>query len=268
MRPFQILQPEGEPLPVLLSIPHCGTVFPDELIPAFKPHLINRPDDTDWFVHTLYDFAPAMGITVIHAVYHRWVIDLNRPPDNQPLYHDGRLITGLCPVTTFTGEPLYCDKRRAVPDNEVLYRLQHYYKPYHQQLQHLLQELKTRFGTVLLWDCHSIRHYVPTIHPEPFPFLILGNAGGTTASPGLIEIALKSLEKSGLAVSHNYPFSGGHITRWYGRPSENQHALQLEMSKLVYMDDSEKQYHQQRAGKIRQVLRTTLLRLAECLMKQ
>ncbi|MBL7877397.1 MAG: N-formylglutamate amidohydrolase, partial [Cyclobacteriaceae bacterium] len=72
--------------PILISVPHCGTRFPDELKDQYKPALINAPDDTDWFVDILYDFAPALGITMIMANYSRWVIDLNRDPHSKPLY--------------------------------------------------------------------------------------------------------------------------------------------------------------------------------------
>lgn len=262
MLPYQVIEPQGERLPVVLSIPHCGTAFPEEIADQIKPHLLSFPDDTDWFVHRLYDFAPSMGITIIHAIYSRWVIDLNRPPDNTPLYKDGRLITGLCPTTTFLGENLYRDERKEIPVKEAERRLTDYYIPYHNKLQELLDETKNKFARVLLWDCHSIRQHVPSIHPEKFPDLILGDAGGTSASPGLIETALHNLETGSFSVSHNHPFSGGHITRHYGRPAENVHALQLEMSKVVYMDDEERNYHPQRAEKIRGLLRKTLDALA------
>jgi N-formylglutamate deformylase len=121
---------------------------------------------------------------------------------------------------------------------------------------------------VLLWDCHSIRQHVPTIHPEKFPDLILGDADGTSASPGLIEMAIRNLETAGYSFQHNYPFKGGYITRQYGQPSENQHALQLEMSKVRYMDDEEMQYDIPRADKMRKVLKHTLGELADQLVQR
>jgi N-formylglutamate deformylase len=258
MQPFQVIAPAVGRAPVLLSVPHCGAQFPEELKNEFRQDLIAAPDDTDWFVHQLYDFAPAMGITMIHAVYSRWVIDLNRNPEDKPLYSDGRIITGLCPTTTFFGQPIYKDGRKAVAVAEIKWRVEQYYQPYHLKLAELLNELKASFGRVLLWDCHSIRQHVPTIHKDKFPDLILGDADGTSASPGLIETAIKNLESSGYSFQHNYPFKGGYITRHYGQPAENQHALQLEMSKVGYMDDGEKNYDQARADKMRQVLKHTL----------
>jgi N-formylglutamate amidohydrolase len=265
MLPFQVIRAKDNLVPVLLSVPHCGTEFPDELKAQYKSSLSSSPDDTDWFVHQLYDFAPSMGITIIHAKYSRWVIDLNRDPQSKPLYSDGRIITALCPTTTFFGDSIYVDERQQVEDEEVQRRVDTYYNPYHLKIQELLDELKQQFGKVLLWDCHSIRQVVPTIHKEKFPDLILGDADGTSASPGLIETAINGLESDQYKFSHNYPFKGGYITRYFGKPSENQHALQLEMTKVNYMDDSEKQYDVARAEKMRTVLKRTFSNLVEVL---
>lgn len=265
MQTFRVIAPASERVPILLSVPHCGVEFPPEIKSEYKQSLIQSPDDTDWFVHQLYDFAPAMGITLIHAQYSRWVIDLNRDPQSKPLYTDGRIITALCPTTTFLGEPIYVDERKEIGAEEVSRRVELYYKPYHQKIQELLDDLKKEFGKVLLWDCHSIRQEVPTIHKEKFPDLILGDADGTTASPGLIETAISGLESGGYSFNHNHPFKGGYITRYFGRPSENQHALQLEMTKVNYMDDAEKKYDSTRAKKMRNVLKSTLGNLADSL---
>lgn len=263
MNSFKLIQPASQQVPVLLSIPHCGTRFPDELKSQYKSELIGAPDDTDWFVHKLYDFAAAMGITTIHATYSRWVIDLNRDPESKPLYTDGRIITALCPSTTFSGVPLYNDGRNEVDAAEVKRRVEIYYKPYHQQISKKLFELKSKFGKVLLWECHSIRQFVPTIFPEKFPDLILGSNDERSASKGIIDSALRELKTGSYQVNHNHPFKGGYITRYFGKPAEQQHALQLEMSKINYMDDSEMNYDQARADKVREVLKrvfNTLIR--------
>lgn len=263
MQPFQVIAPSADRVPILLSVPHCGVEFPAEIKSEYKQSLIQNPDDTDWFVHQLYDFAPSMGITLIHAVYSRWVIDLNRDPQSKPLYTDGRIITATCPTTTFLGESIYIDGREELGAEEMRRRVELYYNPYHKKIQELLDDLKKQFGKVLLWDCHSIRQAVSTIHKEKFPDLILGDADGTSASPGLIETAISGLESGGYSFNHNHPFKGGYITRHFGRPSENQHALQLEMTKVNYMDDAEKKYDSTRANKMRNVLQSTLSNLAE-----
>ncbi len=261
MSSFRFIQPTGPQVPILLSIPHCGTTFPQELKAHYRSDLIDAPDDTDWFVHQVYDFAASLGISVIHATVSRWVIDLNRDPQSKPLYTDGRIITPLCPTTTFAGEHLYNDRREEVDHMEVKRRLNIYYKPYHEHLGKKLFELKSRFGKVLLWECHSIRQFVPTIHPEKFPDLILGTNDGQSADQGMINAVLNQLKKDKYSVSLNHPFKGGYITRHFGNPSEQQHAMQLEMTKVNYMDDAEKNYDAKRAERIRGVLKRVFTEL-------
>jgi N-formylglutamate deformylase len=264
---FNVIRATGTEVPILISVPHCGTAFPDEIKDQYDPSLIQAPDDTDWFVDKLYDFAPSLGMTMISAVYSRWVIDLNRDPESKPLYTDGRIITGLCPTTTFLGEPLYKDKRAEIDKDEVERRVNVYYKPYHDKLGELIKGLKARHRKVLLWDCHSIRQLVPTIHKEKFPDLILGSADKCSASPHLIDKALQCLGASEYSFKHNDPFKGGHITRHFGQPANNEHALQLEMSKVNYMDDAEKKYDENRAEKMRGLLGKTLKSLADILLE-
>jgi N-formylglutamate deformylase len=258
--------PNAEQIPILLSIPHCGTAFPDDIRDQYVQELIEAPDDTDWFVDQLYSFAPSMGITVLSAVWSRWVIDLNRHPASKPLYSDGRIITDLCPLTTFLGQSLYKDGRRRISDEEVARRTVLYFDPYHTKLQELLADMRARFGVVLLWDCHSIRQVVPTIQSDKFPDLILGSADGKSAHARLIETALESLRKGRYSVQHNDPFKGGFITRQYGIPHDHQHALQLEMSKINYLDDTETRFHPERAKKMGELLYNTLSSLSGALI--
>ncbi len=260
---FTLTQTASNEVPIIISVPHCGVAFPEEIKDQYKSKLIKAPDDTDWFVNMLYDFAPALGITMIAANYSRWVIDLNRDPHSKPLYTDGRIITALCPTTTFLGEKIYKDEREEVELFEVKRRVDLYYQPYHQQIESLLKQRKKKFGNVLLWDCHSIRQIVSTIQRDKFPDLILGDVDATSASPGLIETALGVLDHGNYSVQHNHPFKGGYITRHFGNPSKNQHALQLEMTKVNYMDDAELKYDKPRADKMRTLLKGVFEKLIE-----
>jgi N-formylglutamate deformylase len=253
-------------VPIIISVPHCGTAFPDEIKDQYKAKLIKAPDDTDWFVQTLYEFAPSMGITMITANYSRWVIDLNRDPYSKPLYTDGRFITGLCPATTFLGEYIYKDERQEVELPEVKRRKDLYYQPYHSKVKDLLRLRRKKFGKVLLWDAHSIRQQVPSIQKEKFPDLILGDAEGASAAPDFIDTVLGVLNQSGYSVSHNHPFKGGYITRYYGKPVKNRHALQLEMTKVNYLDDTETKYDKARAAKMQELLKRVFEKLIEQLI--
>ena len=91
----------------------------------------------------------------------------------------------------------------------------------------------------------------------------MGDADGTSASPGIIETALTVLDHGGYTVSHNHPFKGGTITRSFGKPAERQHALQLEMTKVNYMDDNELTYNSERASTMRALLKKVFSKLIE-----
>jgi N-formylglutamate deformylase len=266
MNPFNVHRGHGA-VPIIVSVPHCGTKFPDELKDQYHSDLISFPDDTDWFVDELYSFAPELGMTMITAEYSRWVIDLNRPPDSTPLYSDGRILTGLCPTTTFLGEPLYKDHRREVTVEDTQERLAKYYFPYHKKLEELIQETKARFEKVLLWDCHSIRHFVKTIQSGRFPDLNLGDNDQKSAPKELIDIAVETLRSDKFSFSHNAPFKGGYITRHYGNPAQNEFALQLEMNKINYMDDKETKYDISRAQATQDLLKKTFERLIDLLSR-
>jgi len=254
---FRIIAAESAKVPIIVSIPHCGRSFPKELAGHYKQELASNPDDTDFFVNDLYDFLPIIGITTIYAHYSRWVIDLNRSPENTALYDDGRIITNLTPTTNFLGNPIYANPVFKPKRKEVERRKKYYFQPYYDEITKLLNATKEKFGQAILWDAHSIRRSVPTIQQAPFPDLILGTNDGQTADNRLIQIVKDSLVNSPYELSYNHPFKGGNITRHFGNPTENIHAFQLEMTKDLYMDDTETQYHSERAAKVKETLIST-----------
>lgn len=254
---FKIITAESAKVPIIVSIPHCGRAFPPELVDHYKSALATNPDDTDFFVDKLYDFLPKMGITTICANYSRWVIDLNRSPKNISLYNDDRIITDLTPTTDFLGNPIYANPVFEPKGKEIERRKKYYFTPYYIQLTKLLKDTKKKFGEAILWDAHSIRRRVPTIQDSPFPDLILGTNDGQTAKSGWIKTVKNSLSDSPYQLNYNHPFKGGNITRHFGNPKENIHAFQLEMSKDLYMDDTETQYHPERAAKVKETLKST-----------
>lgn len=263
LEPFSIRQPSGVRLPIVISCPHVGTEIPGDIAAQLTP-LARKSLDTDWFVDQLYDFAPALGMTVIAARYSRYVVDLNRAPAGGALYGDGRIETALVPMKSFDDEALYLkDVPNAV---EVGRRASIYHAPYHQKLDALLADLRRDFAAVLCFDGHSIKRLVPTIRPTPFPDMILGDADGKAASPLLTQTVLKELSASGLyQIAHNDPFKGGHITRRIGQPETGVHALQLEMSQDVYMQAGATAPDPKRLAKLQPILRHMLLSLATTL---
>jgi N-formylglutamate deformylase len=223
-------------IPLLVSMPHVGTDIPDDLAARLQPCAAARAD-TDWHLRELYGFLGEMGASVLSARWSRYVIDLNRPPEDTNLY-PGLSTTGLCPVDTFASEPLYCEGD-APGEQEVRARLDRYWQPYHSQLRAELDRLLALHGRVALWDAHSIASKVPRFFEGRLPDLNFGTAGGTTCAPGM-EQAIVGLAQAQdqFTVAVNGRFKGGHITRHYGQPDLNIHAIQLEMCQSLYMDES------------------------------
>lgn len=226
-------------LPLLVSMPHAGVDIPDHIADRMTAQALKTPD-TDWHLPRLYDFLDQLGVSRLSARWSRYVVDLNRPPDDTNLY-PGQDTTGVCPLDTFSKAPLYLAGEE--PDRaEVEQRLARYWQPYHQQLQAELARLCQIHPVVLLWDAHSIASQVPRFFAGKLPDMNLGSADGSSCAASLLQAVaqvVQNQETYTLAV--NGRFKGGYITRQYGLAGQGGakvHALQLEMCQSSYMDES------------------------------
>jgi N-formylglutamate deformylase len=223
-------------VPLLLSLPHVGIDIPDDVAARLAPCALALAD-TDWHLAELYEFARELGASTLAARWSRYVIDVNRPPEDTCLY-PGLDTTGLCPFDTFGREPLY--RPGMAPDAaEVGQRLARYWRPYHEQLQAELARLLSLHGAVVLWDGHSIASTVPRFFEGRLPDLNFGTADGRSCAPGLEQAVVgvaRAHEDFSIAV--NGRFKGGYITRHYGQPQSNVHAIQLEMCQCLYMNEA------------------------------
>lgn len=242
--------------PLLISIPHAGTQVPEDIAALLTPAALALPD-TDWHVDRLYEFAATLDATVIVATHSRYVIDLNRSPDDAPLY-PGRAGTGLCPVTTFAGTPLYCGDP---PDAaEIRRRRERYWQPYHARIGSELGRLRLLHRRVVLWDAHSIRSEVPLLFAGRLPVLNLGTDSGRACGKALSERLLEVAQRSpDFPAVLNGRFTGGYITRAYGAPADGLHAVQLELAQRCYMSETPPfDFDAGKAAGIRPVLRALL----------
>jgi N-formylglutamate deformylase len=219
--------------PLLVSMPHTGTFVPDWLKARMTTVALKLPD-TDWHLERLYDFLGELGASVLVATHSRYVVDLNRPPDNANLY-PGKDTTPLVPIDTFHKKPLYRPGQEP-NESEVAERVATYWKPYHAQLGEALADLKEAHGYALLWDAHSIFSVVPRFFEGTLTELNLGTADGRSCGPGIGEGLMRVV--SGYGAVLNGRFKGGYITRRYGAPAGDVHAVQLELSEATYMEES------------------------------
>jgi len=219
--------------PLLIDVPHAGTHIPDDLAARMTPEALRTPD-TDWHQDRLYDFAHEMGASMLVATHSRFVVDLNRAPEDINLY-PGQDTEGLLPLKTGSNEPLYKpgeewteaekDDRRAV-----------YHAPYHAKLREVLDEIKAEHGYALLWDAHSIKSEIPRYFDGKLWDLNLGTNNGKSCASALQDSLGRIAEGAeGYTQKMNGRYVGGYITRHYGQPTENVHAVQLELSWATYM---------------------------------
>ncbi len=243
--------------PLLLSLPHVGTVIPESMHMQFSARAL-EVEDTDWHLERAYDFAAALGASVIVPRYSRYVIDLNRPPDNTPMY-PGASNTELCPSRFFTGEPLYPEKS-APTAREIDARRETYWQPYHDALCAELQRLRDIHGYAILWDGHSIRSQIPWLFDGQLPDLNLGTASGASCAPSLRDTVAQTLAaQSTFSVAVDGRFKGGYITRHYGQPAQSIHALQLEMCQYLYMEETRPfNFDPKRAARLQPLLQQLL----------
>jgi N-formylglutamate deformylase len=216
----------------LISFPHTGESLPPGLADRFTDEA-RTLDDTDWLLPQLYDFAEKIGASILVPRYSRYVIDLNRPPDDGSLY-PGQRGTALVPLEDFFGRAIY-KPNQAPAAAECAARLETYWRPYHTALAAELQRLKALHGHVLLWDAHSIRNVVPTLFDGVLPDLNIGSADGASASDAITTAMAAAAGATSLRTVVNGRFKGGYITRAYGAPLQQIHAVQLEMSKSLYL---------------------------------
>ncbi|MFC3551092.1 N-formylglutamate deformylase [Lysobacter cavernae] len=246
--------------PLLISLPHDGSAIPPELAARMTPEARRAPD-TDWHVSRLYAFARELGASIIAPRHSRYVVDLNRPPDDTSLY-PGQNTTGLCPAVRFSGDPVYLDGQAPRPD-EIASRVERYWRPYHHALRDEIERIQAAHGRVVLWEGHSIKgSELPFLFEGRLPDLNLGTSSGTSCSP-----ALQSRLQAVLGGQGDYDFvvngrfKGGYITRHYGAPAQGIGAVQLEISQRNYMDEGSFSYDDTKAARLQAVI-SQLLRAA------
>ena len=244
--------------PLLVSLPHAGQAIPRDLRPRFVERAL-QVEDTDWHLDRLYAFARDLGASLLVPRLSRYVIDLNRPPEDAPMY-PGANNTELVPTRFFTGEPLY--RAGEAPDAaEIERRRATHWKPYHDALGAELERIRSTHGHAVLFDGHSIKSQLPWLFEGRLPDLNVGTAGGTSCAPALRD-ALIGVLAAQSRYSHvvDGRFKGGHITRHYGRPDAHVHAVQLEMCWSCYIADeaAPHQWSEEQGDAVRPLLRRLL----------
>jgi len=247
MKTFELNQGH---LPILVSMPHNGTFIPNDLQNRMTSSAL-EVKDTDWFLDRLYQFVQAMGCSVIQPIYSRYVIDLNRPSNNHNLY-PGQNTTELCPTTQFDLSPIYQTDQEPT-QLEIKQRVEDYWMPYHQALQHEIDRIHKEHGRCLVFEAHSIASRVPRFFDGQLADFNFGNNLGKSSSLELLK-EIETWSSSPYSKVVNGRFKGGYITRNYAEPKVKIDTIQLELSQATYMDEDHLSFDNEKAERVQKRL--------------
>jgi N-formylglutamate amidohydrolase len=245
---FETIRPRRLTAPLVFNSPHSGCVYPKRFLAMTRLDHLSIRQSEDAFVDELFGRAPHLGCPLLRAHFPRAYLDVNREPWEldpamfvEPL--SDRFNTSSPPVAAGLGT-----LARVVAENKPIYRerltledarmrIEGIYQPYHQTLQVLLAEAHAAFGLAVLVDCHSMPRLTRT-GDRPAPDVVLGDRYGTACAAAIVDLAETVFAGAGLKVARNRPYAGGFSTRTYGRPQHGIHAIQIEISRHLYMNEA------------------------------
>ncbi len=246
---YHLTRPLRPTTPVIFSSPHSGRDYDPQFLRQSVLDMRAIRSSEDAFVDQLLVTAPDHGASLLTARAPRAFIDLNRAPDELDpsviegiarVPHNPRISSGLgvIPRVVAGGQSIYRGKLSLA---EAEKRLRHYWHPYHDMLRQLLEETQHQFGEAVLIDCHSMPHEAIEAHGRagrPLPEVVLGDRFGAAASGNVMDLIEAAFCRAGLRVVRNAPFAGAYIAQTYGRPTRNQHVVQVEIDRALYMDEA------------------------------
>ena len=252
--PVRIRWPARQSLPVVVASPHSGRIYSRTFLAQTALPRRRLRSSEDCFVDEIFATTPDLGAPLLLALFPRVFIDVNRDPyELDPAMYDGplpsyvttrnaRIAAGLGTIARVVSdsEPIYHDKLSFADVEE---RVTTCYSPYHQALSALIEETRARFGYCVLLDCHSMPSEAAMQHDRATDRthmldIVLGDCHATACHPAITAEAETRLTAMGYSVQRNKPYAGGFVTRHYGRPEEKVHALQIELNRGLYMDET------------------------------
>lgn len=261
-KPYRLLiqthQESGPETPAwILTSPHSGHLYPEEFIKnsLLSAHDLRRSEDAH--IDRLLEQAPQYGAAVLAAIYPRAYLDLNREayeldPDmfsdalpDHVISNSVRVKAGLGTIARIVADrmPIYPERMSFAEADQ---RIQEIHVPFHNKLQDLLVQAVTKYGQAYLLDIHSMPSSALAhirAQRDRLPEIILGDRHGRSCASELTQQVEAYLTEHGYRVGRNTPYAGGYITQSYGLQTRmpdlqnNVHALQIEISRALYMDE-------------------------------
>ena len=240
----ELTRPHTTPSPVLVEVPHSGLQVPPEVEPEIEATPLAVLRDSDLYVDQLYQRAPENGATLLVSRVSRYVVDLNRGPDDVdsaavPRHPRARHIParGVVWRARTDGTPLL---RAPLTIEQFRKRLELFYDPYHQALRDVAAQIREHHGRVMILAAHSMpsagRRMVGGGQVRRAD-VVPGTRGRSTADGRIIDLIDSHFREAGLSVKHDDPYRGGWTTSSYGAPKRGQHAVQIELNRALYVDE-------------------------------
>jgi N-formylglutamate deformylase len=272
---IQLTAPDQSPTPVLVEVPHSGLLIPDDVEPQLEatPSAVLR--DSDIYVDRLYQRAPENGATLLVARVSRYVVDLNRGPDEVdvaavPRHPKARHIParGVVWRARTDGTPLL---RAPLSEVQFQHRIDRYYAPYHETLREAAARLHRQHGHVVILAAHSM----PSAGRRQFggrqlrrADIVPGTRGRSTADGRIIDLVDAHFRDAGLTVKHDQPYRGGWTTANYGAPKRGQHAIQIELNRALYVDEETSEVKKDDFERLGRVLDGLVGKLGQLMLDQ
>ncbi|MES2855500.1 MAG: N-formylglutamate amidohydrolase [Bdellovibrionota bacterium] len=239
--------------PLLITIPHSG-----EKVPPEAKWLEGLPEtllmfDVDRYVDKLY--APVikdLHLPSVKTEWHRYAADLNRWKDDvdqdSVIGHanpSGKFPRGLHWVITTKNEKLLpAPMTRELHDTIV----EKYFEPFHREVRENLKQIKDAGAErVYHIDAHSMPSVGTSEHRDPGEHraeAVISDCEGKSCSSWFLDLVVSSYETAGFKVRVNWPYKGGRVTETYGKPSQGQESIQVELNRGLYMNEATKRLNE------------------------
>lgn len=247
--PFDVELPREQTAPFVFCSPHSGRIYPARFLAQSRLDAISLRKSEDAYVDQLFSGVVGLGAPLISARFPRAYLDVNREPyELDPELIEGRLpdfantqsvrvVGGLGTIARIVadGEEIYKERPTL---NEVLVRVEQLYRPFHAALAELLDQTRAKFGYAILVDCHSMPSANLPHAGGPRPDFVLGDRFGASCDVRLTRLIKETLASLAYDVQMNRPYAGGFITEYYGRPRHGIHALQIEINRGLYLNET------------------------------
>ncbi len=239
--------------PIVLSSPHSGRNFPQEMLDNTTLTINELRSSEDSFMTEIVKQASDAGIPLISMNIPRTFVDVNRDKIeiDETMFFDApasfgnagsrrcRVGLGVLHRIIYPNKPIYDGK---LSYKEAMERINNVYDPYHKRLKQLVDKCVRKFGFCLPIDCHSMPSMICNIlNEEKALDFCLCTLFDESCPTQMSEFLSKALEAREYRVEFNRPYAGAYIAFNYCQPRKNIYTIQIELNRAIYMNEANRE---------------------------